>query len=103
MVLVVTIAAVETDDTDDAPDPQPRDAPTSLPTTEAGAGEAQRSPVPTIDTADRLDLIEGDLADVEVALARLDTGTYWVDEVTGADLPAELLTAHPTARRVPEA
>ncbi len=45
-----------------------------------------------------LDGIERDLADVETALARLDAGTYWADEVTGAELPAELLAAHPTAR-----
>jgi RNA polymerase-binding transcription factor DksA len=53
-------------------------------------------------TADRaldLDAIEGDLADVEVALNRLDAGTYWTDEVTGAELPTELLAANPTARR----
>jgi len=47
-----------------------------------------------------LDAIERDLADVEVALARLDAGTYWTDEVTGADLPNELLVANPTARRL---
>jgi RNA polymerase-binding transcription factor DksA len=47
-----------------------------------------------------LDGIQRDLADVEVALARLDAGTYWTDEVTGHDLPAELLEQHPTARRV---
>lgn len=46
-----------------------------------------------------LDAIERDLADVEVALARLDAGTYWTDEVTGADLPADLLDEQPTARR----
>ena len=46
-----------------------------------------------------LDAIERDLADVEVALARLDAGTYWTDEVTGAELPADLLDAQPTARR----
>ena len=46
-----------------------------------------------------LDGIERDLAGVEVALARLDTGTYWTDEVTGAELSAEHLLAHPTARR----
>jgi len=46
-----------------------------------------------------LDAIERDLADVEVALARLDTGAYWTDEVTGAELPSELLAANPTARR----
>jgi RNA polymerase-binding transcription factor DksA len=47
-----------------------------------------------------LDAIQRDLADVVVALARLDAGTYWTDEVTGAALPAELLAAHPTTRRV---
>ena len=46
-----------------------------------------------------LDGIERDLADVEVALARLDAGTYWTDEVSGGALPAELLEQHPTARR----
>jgi RNA polymerase-binding transcription factor DksA len=46
-----------------------------------------------------LDAIERDLADVEVALARLDAGTYWTDEVTGAELPEELLAANPTTRR----
>lgn len=46
-----------------------------------------------------LDGIERDLADVEVALARLDAGTYWTDEVTGAQLPADLLAAAPTTRR----
>ena len=30
-----------------------------------------------------LDRIEADLADVEIALARLDSGEYWRDEVTG--------------------
>ena len=47
-----------------------------------------------------LDLIERDLAGVEVALARLDAGTYWSDEVTGAELPQETLAANPTARRL---
>ena len=45
-----------------------------------------------------LDAIERDLAGVEVALARLEAGTYWTDEVTGAPLPDELLAAHPTTR-----
>jgi RNA polymerase-binding transcription factor DksA len=49
-----------------------------------------------------LDAIERDLADVEVALARLDAGTYWADEVTGDELSAALLAAHPTARRAGE-
>ena len=47
-----------------------------------------------------LDAIERDLADVEIALTRLDAGTYWTDEVTGAELPSELLAAKPTARRL---
>ncbi len=50
----------------------------------------------------RLDLdgIERDLADVELALARLDSGEYWTDEVTGAPIPDEHLAEHPTARRL---
>jgi RNA polymerase-binding transcription factor DksA len=47
-----------------------------------------------------LDGIEQDLADVEVALTRLDAGTYWTDEITGAALPQDLLAANPTARRL---
>jgi len=54
---------------------------------------------PLVDQVVDLDAIERDLADVEVALARLDAGTYWTDEVTGAELPSELLAANPTARR----
>jgi RNA polymerase-binding transcription factor DksA len=46
-----------------------------------------------------LDGIQRDLADVEIALTRLDAGTYWTDEVTGNELPPELLAAQPTARR----
>ncbi len=46
-----------------------------------------------------LDGIGRDLADVEVALSRLDAGTYWTDEVTGEPLPTELLEQHPAARR----
>lgn len=48
-----------------------------------------------------LDAIERDLAGVEVALTRLDAGTYWTDEVTGAELAADLLDEQPTARRAP--
>ena len=46
-----------------------------------------------------LDEIEQDLADVETALARLEAGTYWTDEVTGRHLSDEVLAQHPTARR----
>ena len=48
-----------------------------------------------------LDGIERDLADVEVALTRLDVGTYWTDEVTGQELSGDLLAQHPTARCAP--
>ncbi len=46
-----------------------------------------------------LDAIAGDLADVELALSRLEAGTYWTDEVTGEILPDDLLATSPTARR----
>ncbi len=63
--------------------------------------DTQPTPIDTEAPAASLDLdgIERDLADVEVALARLDAGTYWTDEVTGAELPADFLAAAPTARR----
>ena len=48
-----------------------------------------------------LDAIEADLAGVDVALSRLDDGSYWTDEVSGAPLDASLLETHPTARRNP--
>ena len=48
-----------------------------------------------------LDAIESDLADVETALARLDAGTYWTDEVTGAPIADAVLEANPLARRNP--
>ncbi len=67
--------------------------------------DAEPNPADTEATAAALDLdgIERDLADVEVALARLDAGTYWTDEVTGAELSADVLATAPTARRSPTA
>ena len=50
-----------------------------------------------------LDRIEADLAGVDHALRRLDDGTYFTDEVTGEQLPSDLLERDPTARRVPTA
>ncbi|MDW3216054.1 MAG: hypothetical protein R8G01_18805 [Ilumatobacteraceae bacterium] len=44
--------------------------------------------------------IERDLTAVEAALAALDDGSYWVDEVTGDPIPDEVLAANPVARRV---
>lgn len=43
--------------------------------------------------------IEADLDGVQAALARLADGSYWTDEVTGAPIAAETLSADPLARR----
>jgi RNA polymerase-binding transcription factor DksA len=48
-----------------------------------------------------LDEIEHVLADVDAALERLDDGTYWTDEVTGAELDVAILATDPLARRNP--
>jgi RNA polymerase-binding transcription factor DksA len=50
-----------------------------------------------------LDVIERELADVEVALDRLEAGTYWTCEVTGGELPDDLLETEPLTRRLPSA
>ena len=42
--------------------------------------------------------IEQDLADVEIALSRLEAGTYWTCEVTGNDIPDSVLEQRPTSR-----
>jgi hypothetical protein len=73
-----------------APGPEPAEA------HDASAGAPVGPPVD-------LDRIARDLADVEVALDRLDQGTYWTDEVTGEPLPDDLLAADPVARRRPPA
>ena len=56
---------------------------------------------PTAKTETPIDLIgiEKDLADVEIALSRLEAGTYWTCEVTGESLSDELLASQPTIRR----
>lgn len=54
---------------------------------------------PAPENAIDLQAIERDLLDVELALARLESGAYWTDEVTGEPLPMSLLFEHPTARR----
>jgi hypothetical protein len=48
-----------------------------------------------------LDRVERELAGVETALERLDAGTYWNDEITGAVIDDETLASDPTARRNP--
>jgi RNA polymerase-binding transcription factor DksA len=46
-----------------------------------------------------LDRIQSDLADVETALARLEAGTYWTCEITGAPIDDSVLAEQPTRRR----
>ena len=46
-----------------------------------------------------LDHIAQELTDVENALERLEDGSYFTDEITGAPLSDELLASRPTARR----
>jgi RNA polymerase-binding transcription factor DksA len=46
-----------------------------------------------------LDQIAADLADVDIALQRLEDGTYWTCEVTGAQIDDHVLAQQPTTRR----
>jgi hypothetical protein len=48
-----------------------------------------------------LDLLARDLVDVDVALRRLDEGTYGTCETCGTDLDADAVVAFPAARRCP--
>jgi hypothetical protein len=68
-----------------------------------GVAEPQAPTGPATPVVEPLDLdrIEADLADVEIALARLDSGEYWRDEVTGAELADGVLEADPVTRRAP--
>ena len=70
--------------------------------TREGANLLRMQDPVTATTEIDLDAIETDLADVETALARLEAGTYWTDEISGQPLPDELLAEHPTARRLPQ-
>lgn len=47
-----------------------------------------------------IDQIAAELDNVATALTRLSDGTYWTDEVTGEELPDEVLAADPTRRRL---
>ncbi len=49
-----------------------------------------------------LDRIAADLDGVEAALQRLDSGTYWTDEVTGQPIADSVLDTDPVARRNPD-
>ena len=46
-----------------------------------------------------IDAIELDLNGVDAAMDRLEKGTYFIDEITGAPLQSDFLTANPLARR----
>ena len=48
-----------------------------------------------------IEAIERDINDVDAAMDRLEKGTYFNDEVTGASLRPEFLAANPLARRNP--
>jgi RNA polymerase-binding transcription factor DksA len=48
-----------------------------------------------------IDDIERDLADVEAAMTRLESGAYWTCEVTGRPIPDEALESNPLIRRLP--
>lgn len=61
----------------------------------AGVTEADTMTADVTET----DAIARDLDDVDAALKRLDAGTYFTDEVTGAPLDLAWLAAHPLARR----
>lgn len=76
--------------------------PQSATTAQPGPAAAAPATHSDGDATEPLDLarIERDLDGVEAALRRLDDGTYWTDEVSGAALPDELLEADPVARRV---
>ena len=49
--------------------------------------------------SDLIDAIESDLNDVNAAMERLEKGTYFSDEVTGAPLHSDFIAANPLARR----
>jgi RNA polymerase-binding transcription factor DksA len=62
----------------------------------------QDAPSPDAANAiDAIDAIARDLDDVDAALKRLDAGTYFTDEVTGAPLDPSWLALRPLARRAP--
>lgn len=73
--------------------------PPTVPVQSPVQSPAQSLVTPALSAGPDLDAIERDLADVELALARLDSGEYWRDEISGAELPDELLAVRPTARR----
>jgi DnaK suppressor protein len=57
--------------------------------------------VTDVDRTRQLDAVEADLADVELALARLEAGTYESCELCSAVLSDDVLAVTPAARRCP--
>jgi RNA polymerase-binding transcription factor DksA len=95
---VVNLPAGEPEQPDDAPTEHAPPAATDAadPTHPAtAADDTATGGASTID----LDRIERDLNGVEAALQRLDDGSYWTDETTGAPISDEVLAADPVARR----
>lgn len=75
----------------------------SAPTAAAPAAPIEVTAAPASPAGERsaldLDVVARDLDGVEAALTRLDAGTYWTDEITGAPIPDEQLAADPVTRR----
>ncbi|HWC66775.1 MAG TPA: hypothetical protein VG478_01805 [Acidimicrobiales bacterium] len=69
---------------------------------DAAAFPHEHPPVAAVEALDAAQ-VAAELDGVELALARLDAGTYWTCAVTDEPLPDELLAADPTARRLPTA
>jgi RNA polymerase-binding transcription factor DksA len=69
------------------------------PSAAAGAPSPSVGSVPDEDRARLLDAIEIDLADVELALARLEAGTYETCERCAAAIGDDVLVVTPAARR----
>lgn len=84
-----------------AEDPTAADASSANDPTDARPETPAAARSSAADVADEIDLdvIAADLADVEAALGRLNAGTYWTDEVTGAPIADDVLAAEPLRRR----
>ena len=80
--------------------PDPTDSP------DGAARQLGESTDPEPDAPERVDVVPldldrlaSDLDGVEAALRRLDDGSYWTDEVTGEQIPDDVLATDPIARR----
>ena len=91
------------DSPDAAADPAPLVASDDVHDPDPPAVPAAPGPLDVRDDLDDLDLdsVERDLVGVEIALERLDAGTYRTDEIDGRPIPDEVLERDPIARRAP--